>query len=121
MKDIKHNLPFGQFLYRDIDGYYHVRLGQKVYLVKISLNYTPNFDKAFFGGVQALDFEWSSILVKDKIDSLPRLITNEELEKKWLKRELKKIINYQRVKERSARSSQIQRYSANQRISYRNK
>lgn len=102
-----------------MNGYYNVRLGPKIYLVKVSLNYTPDFDGEFFGGTQAPRFEWHSILVKESLESQARPITDEELAVYWLKGNIKKIVNYQRAIERRAKS-QTSRYSKEQRIDYRN-
>ncbi|ENX41574.1 hypothetical protein [Acinetobacter sp. NIPH 2100] len=111
--------PFAQFICKDVNGYYNVRLGPKIYLVKVSLNYTPDFDGEFFGGAQAPRFQWHSILVKESLENEARPITDEELSVYWLKGNIKKIVNYQRAIERRAKS-QTPRYSKEQRINYRN-
>jgi len=119
MQKKRYTTPFAQFICKDVKGYYNVRLGPKIYLVKVSLNYTPDFDTEFFGGIQAATFDWHSILVKETPDSEPRPINEEELSTYWLKGNIKKIVNYQRAIERSAKS-QTPRYSKEQRIDYRN-
>ncbi|WP_343619676.1 hypothetical protein [Acinetobacter proteolyticus] len=119
MQKKRYTTPFAQFICKDVNGYYNVRLGPKIYLVKVSLNYTPDFDSEFFGGAQAACFEWHSILVKESLDSQARPITDEELSVYWLKGNIKKIVNYQRAIERRAKS-QTPRYSKEQRIDYRN-
>ncbi|MCH7389529.1 hypothetical protein [Acinetobacter dispersus] len=119
MQKKRYTTPFAQFICKDVNGYYNVRLGPKIYLVKVSLNYTPEFDGEFFGGAQAPRFEWHSILVKESLESEARQITDEELSVYWLKGNIKKIVNYQRAIERRARS-QTPRYSKEQRIDYRN-
>lgn len=119
MQKKRYTTPFAQFICKDVNGYYNVRLGPKIYLVKVSLNYTPDFDSEFFGGAQAPGFEWHSILVKESIESQVRPITDEELSVYWLKGNIKKIVNYQRAIERRAKS-QTPRYSKEQRIDYRN-
>ncbi|WP_353166065.1 hypothetical protein [Acinetobacter sp.] len=119
MENKRYNTPFAQFLYKDSNGFYNVRLGPKIYMVKISLDYTPDFDSTFFGGAQANDFNWHSILVKEKSNSEPRPINDEELEKSWFKSNVKKLVNYQRAIQRNA-NTQSTRYSKEQRINYRN-
>ncbi|EPH31108.1 hypothetical protein [Acinetobacter gyllenbergii] len=119
MQKKRYTTPFAQFICKDVNGYYNVRLGPKIYLVNVSLNYTPDFDGEFFGGAQAARFEWHSILVKESVESEVRPITDEELAVYWLKGNIKKIVNYQRAIERIARS-QTPRYSKEQRIDYRN-
>ncbi|PKF31954.1 hypothetical protein [Acinetobacter proteolyticus] len=116
----KFTTPFSQYLCKDKDGFYNVRLGPKIYLAKLSLNYTPDFDKEFFGGAQDQKFDWYSIRVRDSQDGELRQITTDDLSKTWFKGALKKVINYQRAIERTARNSQGSRYSANQRTSYNN-
>lgn len=111
--------PFQQYLYQDTNGYFNVRLGPKIYLVKVSLDYTPNFDNEFLGGKEAPAFNWNSILVKDTPESQPRPITQDELTLYWFKPNIKKVVNYQRAIKRRARS-QSPRYSKEQRIAYRN-
>lgn len=111
--------PFQQYLYQDTNGYFNVRLGPKIYLVKVSLNYTPDFDKEFLGGAQAPVFDWNSILVKDTPESQPRPITQDELTLYWFKSNIKKVVNYERAIKRRA-ASQSPRYSKEQRIAYRN-
>lgn len=120
MNITKFTTPFREYLLKDDQGFYHVRLGSKIFMAKVSLNYTPEFDKDFFGGAQAPKFEWYSVLVKDSKDAEPRQITTDELSIPWVKRELKRAINEQRSKERNARNSQTPRYSANQRTAYHN-
>nr|ESK56794.1 hypothetical protein F987_00285 [Acinetobacter gyllenbergii NIPH 230] len=119
MQKKRYTTPFAQFICKDVNGYYNVRLGPKIYLVKVSLNYTPDFDGEFFGGAQAPRFEWHSILVKESLESQARPITEEELAVYWLKGNIKKIVNYQRAIERRAKS-QTPRYSKQQRIDYHN-
>ncbi|KHF77802.1 hypothetical protein PJ15_0858 [Acinetobacter sp. neg1] len=119
MQKQHYTTPFAQYMGKDIDGFYHVRLGPKIYLLKVSLNYTPEFDTEFFGGVQAAPFDWHSVLVKDTSVSEPRPITPDKLAIKWLKGNLKKIINYQRAIKRNA-NSQTMRYSKEQCIDFRN-
>lgn len=120
MQSKKHTTPFEAYLGKDKDGLYGVRLGPKIYLVNISLDFTPGFDKEFFGGNIAPEFNWESILVKDNPGSEARPISDLELSVYWFKGALKKAINYQRTKERNARNSQTSRYSANQRTAYHN-
>ncbi|WP_312048777.1 hypothetical protein [Acinetobacter courvalinii] len=120
MNITKFTTPFREFLLKDDQGFYHVRLGSKIFMAKVSLNYTPEFDKDFSGGAQAPKFEWYSVLVKDSTDAEPRQITTDELSIPWVKRELKRAVNEQRSKERNARNSQTSRYSANQRTAYHN-
>lgn len=121
MSITKYTTPFREFLLKDAQGFYHVRLGmKKIFMAKVSLNYTPDFDNDFFGGAQELAFDWYSVRVKDDKDSEPRQITTDELSIPWVKRELKRAINEQRSKERNARNSQTSRYSANQRTAYHN-
>lgn len=51
MQKKKYTTPFAEFLLKDKNGYYNVRLGPKIYLVKLSLDFTPDFDKELpFGG-----------------------------------------------------------------------
>jgi len=119
MQKQHYTTPFAQYMGKDINGFYHVRLGPKIYLLKVSLNYTPEFDTEFFGGIQAAPFDWHSVLVKDTSDSEPRPITPDELAIKWLKGNLKKIINYQRAIKRNA-NSQTMRYSKELCIDFRN-
>ncbi|WP_038342128.1 hypothetical protein [Acinetobacter sp. A47] len=102
------------------DGSYLVRLGSKIYSAKLSLNFTPDFDNDFAGGAQELPFNWYSVRVQDNPHSDFRPVTTEELSRDWFKPAFKRIVNYQRTLERSARNSQISRYSANQRIAYKN-
>lgn len=121
MSITKYTTPFREFLLKDTQGFYHVRLGmKKIFMAKVSLNYTPDFDNDFFDGAQELAFDWYSVRVKDDKDSEPRQITTDELSIPWVKRELKRAINEQRSKERNARNSQTSRYSANQRTAYHN-
>lgn len=112
--------PFREYLLKDEQGFYHVRLGSKIFMAKVSLNYTPDFDNDFFGGAQELAFDWYSVRVKDSKDAEPRQITTDELSIPWVKRELKRAVNEQRSKERNARNSQTSRYSANKRTAYHN-
>ena len=119
MEKKRYNTPFAQFICKDVKGYYNLRLGPKIYLVKVSLNYTPDFDTEFFGGAKANPFNWHSILVKETPDSMPRPITEDELAVSWLKSNVKKLVNYQRAIKRSA-NTQTPRYSKEQRINYRN-
>ncbi len=119
MQKKRYTTPFAEFICKDVNGYYNVRLGPKIYLVNVSLNYTPDFDTEFFGGIQAAAFDWHSILVKETPDSEPRPINEEELSVYWLKGNIKKLVNYQRAIQRSAKS-QTPRYSKEQRIDYRN-
>lgn len=120
MSITKFTTPFSQYLCKDKDGFYNVRLGPKIYLAKLSLNYTPDFDKEFFGGPQDQKFDWYSIRVRDSQDGELRQITTDDLSKTWFKREFKKAVNKQRAIERNARNSQGSRYSANQRTAYHN-
>ncbi|EKU51484.1 hypothetical protein ACINWC323_1787 [Acinetobacter sp. WC-323] len=119
MQKKRYTTPFAEFICKDVNGYYNVRLGPKIYLVNVSLNYTPDFDTEFFGGIQAAAFDWHSILVKETPDSELRPINEEELSVYWLKGNIKKLVNYQRAIQRSAKS-QTPRYSKEQRIEYRN-
>ncbi|MCY6411228.1 hypothetical protein QTA56_03620 [Acinetobacter sp. VNH17] len=119
MQKKRYTTPFAQFICKDVNGYYNVRLGPKIYLAKVSLNYTPEFDAEFFGGAQAAAFDWHSILVKETPDSQPRPINEDELAMYWFKGNIRKIVNYQRAIERRAKS-QTPRYSKEQRIAYRN-
>ncbi|ENW92789.1 hypothetical protein [Acinetobacter dispersus] len=102
------------------DGSYLVRFSNKIYLAKLSLNFTPDFDKVFSGGAQELPFNWYSVRVQDNPHSDFRPITTDELSRDWFKPAFKRIVNYQRALERSARNSQTSRYSKNQRIAYKN-
>ncbi|EKU51460.1 hypothetical protein ACINWC323_1820 [Acinetobacter sp. WC-323] len=119
MQKQRYTTPFAQYTGKDVNGFYNVRLGPKIYLLKVSLNYTPEFDTEFFGGIQAAPFDWNTVLVKDTIDSQPRPIHSNELAMKWLKSNLKRIINYHRAIKRNA-DSQTMRYSKEQRIDFRN-
>lgn len=120
MKKKRYTTPFREFLLKDEQGFYHVRLGPKIYMAKVPLTYIPDFDKEFFGGAQAPKFNWNSILVKDTAESELRPITTNELSETWFKREFRAGVNYRRAKERDARNSQLSRYSANQRLAYHN-
>lgn len=111
--------PFRQFLIKDQEGFYHVRLGPKIYMAKLTLDFTPDFDKEFTGGKRAQPFNWYNVLVKDSQDSEPRPITTDELSQKWFKPEFKGGVNYHRAIEQKNRT-QPQRYSAEQRIAYKN-
>lgn len=111
--------PFRQYLFKDREGFYHVRLGPKIYMAKLTLDFTPDFDKEHFGGKTAQKFNWYNVLVKDTKESEPRQITTDELSQAWFKRELKAAVNYQRTIERKA-SRQTPRYSPEQRIAYKN-
>ncbi len=102
------------------DGAYLVRLGNKIFSAKLTLNFTPDFDKVFEGGAQEFPFNWNSVLVQDTPQSDFRPITSEELDKDWFKPAFKRVVNYQRSKERDVRNSQTSRYSKNQRIAYKN-
>ncbi|MEE9901765.1 MAG: hypothetical protein PBU42_03815 [Acinetobacter haemolyticus] len=115
-----YSTPFSQYISKDSHNFYYVRIGSKIYSAQITLDYTPNFDSDFFGGKQAPAFDWEKIMVRSTMQETPRKITKEELEKSWFKQEFKRIINYQRAKERNAHSRQISRYSSNQRINYKN-
>ncbi len=119
MQKRNYTTPFTQYMGKDANGFYHVRLGPKIYLVKLSLNYTPDFDTEFFGGLQAAPFNWHSILVKETPYAEPRPVTQDELDQKWLKGHIKRIVNYQRAIKRNA-NSQTTRYSKEQCIDYRN-
>lgn len=102
------------------DEAYRVRLGNKVFSAKLTLNFTPDFDSEFEGGAREFPFNWNSVLVQDNPQSDFRSITAEELAKDWFKPAFKRVVNYQRSKERDARNSQTSRYSKNQRIAYKN-
>ena len=114
----QYTTPFQEYL-GFVNGTYKVRLGPKIYLVKVSTNHTPGFDKEFFGGRSENAFNWKSILVKETPDSTPRPITDDELAVRWFKSNLKKLVNYQRAIKRNA-NSQSPRYSREQCINYRN-
>lgn len=120
MEKKRFTTPFETYLGKDHDGFYNVRLGPKIYIVNISLDFTPDFDGEFFGGNQAQKFRWDLILVKDNASSKPRPISDQELSLYWFKGALKKVINYQRAIERKGRNSQLPRYSKNQRTAYHN-
>lgn len=111
--------PFKEFLYQDSFGYFHVRLGPKIYMIKVSLNFTPNFDQDFFGGHKDTAFDWSSVLVKDRFTSNPRLITDEELNVYWFKPNIRQMVNYQRAIKRK-QALQSTRHSKEQCLAYRN-
>ncbi|NCU24192.1 hypothetical protein DZC41_12140 [Acinetobacter haemolyticus] len=112
--------PFSQYIFKDSNSFYYVRIGPKIYSAQLKLDYTPNFDSEFFGGKQAPAFDWEKIMVRNSMEEIPRKITKAELEKSWFKPEFKKVINYQRAIERNIRNSQISHYSSNQRINYKN-
>ncbi len=121
MEKKRFTTPFREFLFKDQAGFYHVRLGpKKIFLAKLSLDFTPDFDKTFFGGNTAQKFDWYSVQAKDTAESEPRQITTDELSLSWFKREFRAGVNYQRTKERNARNNQLSRYSANQRTAYHN-
>ncbi|MBK0062184.1 MULTISPECIES: hypothetical protein [unclassified Acinetobacter] len=120
MQKKHYTTPFEEYMGKDSNGYYTLRLGPKIYMVRVSENYTPNFDNEFFGGRSERAFDWHTILVKDKTDSEPRSITEDELTVKWLKPSIKKVVNYQRAIKRRV-ATQSPRYSKEQCIAYRNK
>lgn len=91
------NNDFRENLGKKDDGFYHVRLGKKVYMVNISLDYTPEFE-SYKGHTRAKrPFYWSSdVLVKDNDEAIPRKLNERELGLNWIKTNLKAVVNYQR-------------------------
>ena len=78
--------PFRELVKSEKNKVYYVRLGPKTYIVNAS---SPICD----------GFYWSEVLVLDPNSDLPRPITQDELAIKWLKPNIKAVVNYEKASE----------------------
>lgn len=94
--------PFREFITRDDQGRYHVRLGPQTF----STNHA-------FTDIRIEKHSGSEVVSSDLLDSKP-----------WILKNLQQEVNFQRKKEKAMMFSQEcfqrPRYSANERIAYKN-
>jgi len=99
--------PFREFLKKDTEGFFHVRLGLKTYLVKT----TKRIDQFF---------NWNAVLVIDSKTKEFRPIAEYELSKWWVKPNLKAMVNYQIAIKENTRDSIKSKDTKDRRRAFRN-
>ena len=99
--------PFCEFLKKDPEGFFHIRLGPKTYLVKT----TKRIDQYF---------NWNAVLVIDPKATDSRTISHDELAKEWVKPNLKAMVNYQIAIKENARDSIKSKDAKDKRRKFRN-
>jgi hypothetical protein len=99
--------PFREFLGKDRDGFFRIRLGPKTYLVKTS----KRIDQFF---------NWNAVLVIDPKATDSRTISHDELAKEWVKLNLKAMVNYQIAIKENTRNSIKSKYDKDRRRAFRN-
>ena len=99
--------PFREFLKKDPEGFFHIRLGPKTYLVKA----TKRIDQFF---------NWNAVLVVDQKIKEFRPITEDELLVEWVKPNLKAMVNYQIAIKENSRDSIKSKYDKDRRRAFRN-
>lgn len=78
--------PFRELVKSELNEIYYVRLGPKTYIV----NAKKKIGELFY---------WSEVLVLDPRSNEARAITQEELAVKWLKPNIKAVVNYAKASE----------------------